>query len=294
MFTSFFTDTPLQFLKEAMRIAVKEDGKDATSLPVFEKNDIGSVRVVTKAPCVLCGVDCIPTLFLVLEECGYLKVSDYTIDIIHHDTTKIDTHDKFTVATITGPLLGIFKAERIILNYMMLLSGIATYTNTFVQQLGNSGIILLDTRKTAPALRYPEKYAVRCGGAQNHRMDLASMILVRDIHIDHVHSITKVLEKIYSYWGDACPPIAIECRTIEEVKEAITCAPTRIMLDNMDLSTVSTALDLIPSSIETELTGGISLDSLSQIIALPKKPNFISVGSIIYNAMPIDCGIYLI
>lgn len=199
-------------------------------------------------------------------------------------------------AKISGPAPLVLKAERVILNFITHLSGIAKLTRTYVQALKGGNTRLLDTRKTLPGLRYPEKYAVTVGGGLNHRKNLEEMLMLKDNHIDASGGITRavgILRRAYS----PCPPIEVECRTLAEVKEAVSLGVERVMLDNMlsappfnaeSFHLLQKALKLIPKSIESELSGGISLESLPLIAALRPGPDFVSVGRLTHSAPSAD------
>ena len=181
------------------------------------------------------------------------------------------------------------RAERVILNVVSHLCGIATLTRRYVQALEGTGVRLLDTRKTMPGLRYPDKYAVLCGGGHNHRRNLAEMLMLKDNHIDAAGSITGAVQALRARYNP-CPPIEVECRNCDEVREAVACKVERIMLDNMSPDRLPEALELVPSSIETEVSGGVSLDTIRDYaMASPRrKPDFISVGRITHSAVTAD------
>ena len=188
------------------------------------------------------------------------------------------------VAALQGPTVHLLKAERVILNFLCHLSGIANLTDRYVQELQGTKTQLLDTRKTLPGLRFPEKYAVLAGGGKNHRLTLSDMLMLKDNHIEQAGSITKAVEALLGAYSP-CPPIEVECRTIEEVEEAVQCEIQRIMLDNMDTETAKTALGIIPDTIETEISGNISMENIREVAKL--APAFVSVGKL---TQPISGG----
>lgn len=291
LFSSFFSNKKaLSFLYRSCLLALQEDGMDKTANAIFDVDVIGKARIVAKSPMVLAGLDFIPTIIKAMEELGYDNATECSLDIRYHDGSHVINEE---LAYITGPLRILFKAERVILNYIIHCSGIATLTNKYVKALEGTNIIVLDTRKTMPGLRYSDKYSVLVGGGKNHRMDLEEMILIRDVYTDYCGSITAAIEKVRTCYGTQCPPIALECRTINEVKEAIQAKPQRIMLDNMDSEMLTEALYTIPEIIETEITGGITLENIDAIIALPIHPNYISIGSITHSAPSVDCSMYI-
>lgn len=140
-----------------------------------------------------------------------------------------------------------------------------------------------------PGLRYPDKYAVLCGGGHNHRRNLAEMLMLKDNHIDAAGSMTKAVELLRGRYNP-CPPIEVECRNLDEISEAVACRVDRIMLDNMTPDMLPEALEMIPSFIETEISGGVSLDTIRAYatVSTVRKPDFISVGRITHSAVTAD------
>lgn len=291
LFTSFFSNPKAySYLYKSCLLAVEEDGIDMTANAIFPAEAHGTARIVAKSPMVLAGIDFIPVIFQAMEELGYGIAQACDIDIRYHDTSQVHNED---LAYITGPLRMLFKAERVILNYIIHCSGIATLTNAYVQALHGTNITVLDTRKTMPALRYSDKYSVLAGGGKNHRMDLEEMIMIRDVYTDYSGSITQAMERVRNTYGDICPPIALECRNVDEVAQAIELNPQRIMLDNMSNEMLVQALSIIPETIETEITGGITLHSIHSLLTLPIYPQYISIGAITHSAPSVDCSMYI-
>ena len=202
--------------------------------------------------------------------------------------------DRTVVAAITGPAVTLLKAERVMLNFLCHLSGIANRVRQATAALGGGRTRLLDTRKTLPGLRYPEKYAVLVGGGVNHRKNLAEMLMFKDNHIDRAGGIPQAmaaLRKAYQGRMDKMPPVEIECRTLEEVGQAVAERPARIMLDNMDMETMRKALSMVPQGIETEVSGGVDLAALASIATL--GADFVSVGRITHSAPSADFSMLL-
>jgi len=193
------------------------------------------------------------------------------------------------VATLEGGTVLLLRAERVILNLVCHLSGVANLTRLYADQLEGTGVRLLDTRKTLPGHRHLEKYAVRVGGGHNHRLNLADMLMIKDNHADAAGSITAAMAALRDRYHP-CPPIEVECRTEEEVLEAVACQPERILLDNMPIPLLARVLPLIPSAIEAEISGGVDLNSIRALaLACPARPaDFISVGRITHSAPVAD------
>nr|WP_321257172.1 carboxylating nicotinate-nucleotide diphosphorylase [uncultured Pseudodesulfovibrio sp.] len=275
-FEDFFQAEAKMFLLATIRIALAEDASDLTSMGLFTDNDTAQAMIVAKQETVVAGLPLIP---LILEfggeECQ-----------IHLNVDEGDTVSEGTmVAAIQGPALQLLKAERVIMNFLCHLSGIANLTANYVEALKGTKTQLLDTRKTLPGLRFPEKYAVLAGGGKNHRLTLSDMLMLKDNHIDRAGSISQAVTQLHTVHSP-CPPIEVECRTLEEVEEASQCDIKRIMLDNMDAETAKTALGIIPNNIETEISGNISLNNIREVAEL--GPDFISVGKLTHSAPSSD------
>ncbi|MGL1862489.1 MAG: carboxylating nicotinate-nucleotide diphosphorylase [Pseudodesulfovibrio sp.] len=275
-FEDFFQAEARMFLLATIRIALAEDGSDLTSMGLFNESDMAQAMIVAKQDTIVAGLPIIP---MVLEFGGESCQAHLNVD----DGDKVT--DGTMVAAIQGPALHLLKAERVIMNYLCHLSGVANLTAQYVEALKGTKTQLLDTRKTLPGLRFAEKYAVLAGGGQNHRRTLSEMLMLKDNHIDRAGSITSAVDALLRV-NSPCPPIEVECRTLEEVEEACKCSIQRIMLDNMDNETMKTALGAIPDSIETEISGNISLDNIREIAEL--GPNFISVGKLTHSAPSSD------
>jgi nicotinate-nucleotide pyrophosphorylase (carboxylating) len=281
-FDNFFQTEARMFLLATIRIALAEDGSDLTSLGLFTESDMVQAMIVAKQDTIVAGLPIIPMVF---EFGGEQCQTHLNVD----DGDKVS--EGTMVAALQGPALQLLKAERVIMNFLCHLSGIANMTAQYVEALKGTGTQLLDTRKTLPGLRFPEKYAVLAGGGMNHRLTLSDMLMLKDNHIDRAGGITQAVDQLHSVHSP-CPPIEVECRTLEEVEEACQCEIQRIMLDNMDAETIKTALGAIPDSIETEISGNISLDNIRKIAEL--GPNFISVGKLTHSAPSSDFSMQFI
>jgi len=277
LFDTFFQAEAKLFLLAGIRIALSEDGKDLTSLGIFTDKDLATAHIVAKSHAVVAGLPLIP-LIMEFSGCEYQHV------------LNVDEGDHVSpgalIAALQGPATHLLRTERVILNYLCHLSGVATLTAKYVEALKGSRTTLLDTRKTLPGLRYPEKYAVLVGGAKNHRLNLAEMLMVKDNHIDRAGGIEPAVEKLRAAYGADCPPIEVECRTVDEVEQAVACRVNRVMFDNMDLATMRTALARVPKSIETEASGNVTLETIGEIGKI--GPDFVSVGRITHSAPVAD------
>lgn len=189
------------------------------------------------------------------------------------------------VCIVKGSANGLLKGERIALNFLGHLSGIATFTKIFVQKISHTKTKILDTRKTTPLLRELEKKAVRDGGAQNHRMNLSEYVMIKDNHIQACGgSITEAVQRIRKHQAHA--PIEVECTNMEQVREACELKVKRVMLDNMNTEQIREALAIIPPWIETEASGNITLDRVKSVAEL--GVHFISIGALTHSAPNAD------
>ncbi|QGY41233.1 carboxylating nicotinate-nucleotide diphosphorylase [Pseudodesulfovibrio cashew] len=276
LFDEFFQAEARMFLLATIRIALAEDGSDLTSMGVFNDSDMAQAMIVAKEDTVVSGLPIIP---MVLEFGG----EDCQVHLNVDDGDRVSPGTM--VAALQGPTIQLLKAERVIMNFLCHLSGIANLTARYVKALEGTRTQLLDTRKTLPGLRFPEKYAVLCGGGKNHRLTLQDMLMLKDNHIDRAGSITQAVEALHRA-HNPCPPIEVECRNLDEVKEASACDIRRIMLDNMDAETAKAALELIPDSIETEISGNVSLETIRDVAEV--GPDYISVGKLTHSAPSSD------
>jgi nicotinate-nucleotide pyrophosphorylase (carboxylating) len=276
IFDEFFQAEARMFLLATIRIALAEDGSDLTSMGLFAEDDMAQAMIVAKESTVVAGLPIIP---MILEFGGDQCQCHLNVD----DGERVS--EGTMVAAIRGPAIQLLKSERVIMNFLCHLSGIANLTARYVEALKGTKTTLLDTRKTLPGLRFPEKYAVLAGGGKNHRLTLSDMLMLKDNHIDRAGSITQAVTALLNAHSP-CPPIEVECRTLAEVEEASRCEIKRIMLDNMDNETIRTALGIIPQGIETELSGNVSLENIRELAEL--GPDYISVGKLTHSAPSSD------
>lgn len=277
-FDAVFTGPPRRFLMRCLALAMDEDGMDLTSRAVFGPEDRCRAELVAKERAVAAGLP-LAALVLDLAQPG----AGDGVRLLAADGDELAPGT--VAATFDCPTLALLKAERVFLNLICRLSGIATLTAHYVRELEGTRTRLLDTRKTTPGLRHAEKYAVLCGGGENHRLDLEEMLMLKDNHIDRAGGIAPAVAALRRAYAP-CPPIEVECRTLGEVDEAVAAAVDRIMLDNMDPETMRRALALVPGSISTEISGGVSLENLRQIALL--GPDYISVGRLTHSAPAAD------
>lgn len=260
-----------------IELAIAEDigPGDATSEAVLPAGLTLRGRIIAKGTGVIAGLPVAGQVFSQIDPTLYLTPRV-------RDGTSVAPGD--VVAKVTGPGRGMLAAERIALNFLQRLSGIATLTRAFVDTTASTRATILDTRKTHPGYRVLEKYAVRMGGGQNHRMSLNDMLLVKDNHIEAAGSLTAAVERARAPHPDL--PIEVEVKNLDELREALTLDVDRIMLDNMDLDRMREAVQLTGGRVPLEASGGVSLESVAAIAAT--GVDYISVGALTHSAPVLD------
>lgn len=266
-------------LLDLIQAAIKEDmpNGDLTTESLALKPRPGRARLIAKQDLVLSGSVAFEQTMHSLEPNAKLKWHFEEGDAILN---------KQIICTLQGDLVQILKAERVALNFLMHLSGIATLTHQFVQKVKGHGTAILDTRKTTPGYRELEKRAVVHGGGQNHRLNLSSAILIKDNHITVLGGITAAVHRAQKH---SSTPIEVEARTLEDVKECVSLGVQRILLDNMNNDLLKEALALIPKGIQSEASGNMSLDRVGSVAAL--GVDFISVGALTHSAPSADVSL---
>jgi nicotinate-nucleotide pyrophosphorylase (carboxylating) len=282
MFSLFFDDHRRTLLHRLVDLALEEDGRDLTSEALFPPTSLLHASITAKEETLVAGL---PLIGMVLERAGY---PEPCVTLLAADGEEAGAGRE--VARMKGPAPILLKAERVIMNFICHLSGVANMTRRFVQAVEGTGVRVLDTRKTTPGQRYLEKYAVRLGGGHNHRLNLEEMLMLKDNHIDQAGSITAAVDALRKRYA-VCPPLEIECRTLSDVREAVSLVPERIMLDNMSLDTAAKALSLIPPHIESEISGNVTLATIRALAEL--RPTCISTGAITHSAPVADFSMRL-
>jgi nicotinate-nucleotide pyrophosphorylase (carboxylating) len=268
-----------------IRQALQEDiGKgDFTTLSTIDKDHQGKARLLVKENGILAGIELAKQIFNEVDD-------TITFNQFLNDSDKIKVGDIAFI--VEGKIQSILVAERLVLNCMQRMSGIATVTNELASILSPFGIKILDTRKTTPLNRDIEKWAVRIGGGANHRFGLYDMILIKDNHVDSAGGITKALVKAQQFVqaNNLSIPIEIETRSIKEIEEAIaTGIPNRIMLDNFNPAAIKEAIELINGKCEIEVSGGITKDNLHDYAI--KGIDYISMGALTHSVKSLDLSL---
>ncbi|MDR2489566.1 MAG: carboxylating nicotinate-nucleotide diphosphorylase [Desulfovibrio sp.] len=283
-FAAFFSGEAGAHLMRAVKDALAEDGPDLTSNAVFSPEDVLYAYIVAKQDTLLAGMPVAP---IVLEESARLEPGAWSYSSPAGEGSFLRAGA--TALSLTGSARILLRAERVILNFISHLSGIANLTSAYVKALEGTGVRLLDTRKTLPGMRYPEKYAVLVGGGCNHRKNLGELLMLKDNHIDAAGGITPAVAALRTAYRPT-PPIEVECRTLNEVAEAVACEVSRIMLDNMSPDMLRRALELVPARVEVEISGGVTLENIADIArsGATRNADFISVGRLTHSAPAAD------
>lgn len=274
-------------IDEAVDRALTEDigDGDITTDILIPPEMQGQAFLLIKARGVLAGIEIARRVFHKVDPS--LNVAVHIID-----GTKVNSGDK--VATISGRVAGILKAERTALNILQRLSGIASQTANFVARTRGFGVKVADTRKTTPGLRKLEKYAVRVGGGYNHRFGLDDGLLIKDNHIAAQLALGKHLKDIISEAKRKAPqgfPVEVEVTSVEEALTAAEAGADIIMLDNMKISEMSLAVVSLPPGIKTEASGGITLANIREVAAT--GVDIISVGALTHSPKALDISLEL-
>ena len=272
-------------LENLITNALSEDigDGDHSTLACIDKHVSGKAILKIKEDTILAGVDIAEKIFKMVDPSVYFKPLKKDGEQVHHGDMAFE---------VFAPVQTILKCERLVLNTMQRMSGIATLTKQYTDLLKGYHTRLLDTRKTTPNFRLLEKEAVRIGGGENHRFGLYDMIMLKDNHIDYCGSIEKAIHMAYEYVQNTKPglKIEVETRNLEDVKRVMAIGKVdRIMLDNFTIEDLQSALLLINRKFETEASGGIML---SNIVAYASTGvDFISSGAIIHQARSVDLSL---
>jgi nicotinate-nucleotide pyrophosphorylase (carboxylating) len=261
-----------------IRMALQEDitSEDVSTNAVMPTEVKGTVDLIAKEDGIIAGLDVYARVFQILDE-------KTEIDFKCKDGDEVKKGER--MATVTGDIRVLLSGERVALNYLQRMSGIATYTRQVAKLLEGSKVTLLDTRKTTPNCRVFEKYAVRVGGGCNHRYNLSDGVLLKDNHIGAAGSITKAITMAKEY-APFVRKIEIEVETLEQVKEAVEAGADIIMLDNMTPEVMKQAVELIDGRAQTECSGNITKENIARIREI--GVDFVSSGALTHSAPILD------
>lgn len=253
--------------------------RDVSSELIFGHEQKGEIVFIAKENGVFCGEEVIRTGFAILDP-------DAVIDMKVHDGETIEIGQAF--ATVKGTVSSLLSGERVVLNLVQRMSGIATMTKKAVETLNSSYTKIVDTRKTTPGLRMLEKYAVTVGGGYNHRFGLYDAVMIKDNHISFAGSITNAVEKARSQLGHMVK-IEVEVETEEQVREAVAAKADVIMFDNRTPEEIKAWIGLVPQEIVTEASGGINLSNLAGYS--DTGVNVISLGFLTHTVKALDISV---
>jgi nicotinate-nucleotide pyrophosphorylase (carboxylating) len=271
-----------QETRKLVKAALEEDDTrhDFTTAATVLSDRRARCRMVVRKDGVIAGLALASEAFELLDK-------DVTIRIDRDDGTKVRANTP--VMFLSGHARGILSAERVALNFVQHLSGIATLTARYVEAVAGTGAHILDTRKTIPGMRRLQKYAVRAGGGLNHRMDLSAAVLIKDNHLAAIDGDVGIAVERARAVAPAGMKVEIECDTIDQVRASIDAGADVILVDNMSIAEMREAVKLVGGRAVVEASGGVTLDTVRQIAET--GVNWISVGALTHSPPSLDIGL---
>ena len=268
-------------IHKLLQLAFEEDvgTGDVTTQAVLTGDEVGKASAVAKADVVVAGMDVFKEAFLFMDQ---------TIQFIGHCEDGLGVQKGNILAEISGNLSSILTAERVALNLFQRMCGIATLTRRYVDEVKETGAKILDTRKTAPGLRYFDKYAVRIGGGTNHRFGLYDGILIKDNHIEAAGGISHALDRVYRHLPHTLK-VEIEVKNLQELEEALIAGADVIMLDNMTVEHMKKAVEIVNGRVPLEASGNVTLTNVKQIAET--GVDFISIGALTHSVPASDISL---
>ena len=282
MFTpwsTFFSDEGRRYLRRSIELALDEDGPDLTAQGLFAADAPMHAVIRAKEDTHVVGL---PVIHEVFEVMG----ADPHVEMLVEEASTVPAMTE--VVRMEGPAIVLLKAERVILNFITHLSGIANLTARYVRELEGTGVRLLDTRKTTPCLRWPEKYAVQAGGGCNHRKNLVEMLMLKDNHIDAAGGVTRAIEMARAH-ASFTTTVEIECENLDMVREAVEAGADIIMFDNMTHDDMAAAIELIAGRAKTECSGNVDANNIRALADL--GVDYISSGALTHSAPILDLSL---
>lgn len=266
---------------QLIRMALQEDitSEDVSTNAVMPTATKGTVDLIAKEDGVIAGLDIYARVFTILDE-------KTEIDFHCKDGDEVKKGE--LMATVTGDIRVLLSGERVALNYLQRMSGIATYTHSVAMLLEGTKTKLLDTRKTTPNMRIFEKYAVRVGGGYNHRYNLSDGVLLKDNHIGAAGSVAKAVEMAKEY-APFVRKIEVEVENLDMVREAVDAGADIIMLDNMSPEDMKEAIRIIDGRAETECSGNVTKENIDRLTSL--GVDYISSGALTHSAPVLDISL---
>ena len=274
---------PDLMIEPIVRAALAEDlgrGGDVTSTALIPRGQRLTATFAARAEGRVSGTDCARIALAVLDPTARFEV-------LTADGADVTANDG-TIARVEGEAIAILGAERVALNLMGRLSGVATLTRAYVRAVEGTQARIVCTRKTTPGLRALEKYAVRCGGGVNHRFGLDDAILIKDNHVAAAGGVSRALTRAKALAGHLTP-IEVEVDSLDQLQEALPFAPAVIMLDNFAVDDLRRAVDIVGGQVRLEASGGVNLDTVAAIARA--GVDAISVGALTHSAPTLDIGL---
>ena len=276
---------PQELVLQHVRAALTEDigSGDVTTLATVPEEATARAALVAREEMVVCGV--------AFAKAAFQEISSFLqVETLIPDGTRVQSGE--ALMHIAGPARALLTAERVALNFMQRLSGVATLTARFVQVVAGTPTVILDTRKTTPGWRELEKYAVACGGGRNHRFGLWDMVLIKDNHLAALraappNAIAAAVQRAREKFPAL--QVEVEADTLAQVRQAADAGADIILLDNMTLEEMRTAVQLVGGRAKTEASGGINLQTVRGIAET--GVDFISVGALTHSACAVDLGL---
>lgn len=264
-------------IDKIIKDALLEDGvyEDITVLSVVPEGRHASVELIAKEDGIICGLDVFKRVFDIM--------GDVKVDFYFGEGDHVKKGD--LLAELHGLATKLLSGERVALNLLQHMSGIATYTNKIANLLHDSNIKIFDTRKTTPNLRYLEKYSVKIGGGYNHRYNLSDMAMIKDNHILAAGSITKAVQAVKNNYPFV-KNVEVETENLTQVKEAVNAKADIIMLDNMDYDTMKKAIEIIDGQAIVEASGNMTLEKIESLKTL--KVDYFSSGALTHSVQALD------
>lgn len=264
-----------ELIDKIVELALEEDGPDVTSESIFSYNNRSQCVITSKAIGVLAGIK-------IAEKILRKTDPDCSFESLIEDGNTVNYGTR--IAAVSGRTTALLKAERVVLNFMQRMSGIATKTAEFVERVKDTKARILDTRKTSPGFRILDKYAVKVGGGVNHRFGLYDLALIKDNHIDCAGSIRNAVNLVRG--KNPYIKIEVEARTLADVEELITLDVNMIMLDNFTIDNLKKAVSIVNDKIPLEASGGVTLDTVRDIALT--GVDLISVGELTHSVKALD------
>jgi nicotinate-nucleotide pyrophosphorylase (carboxylating) len=279
---------PPETIESLVLTALAEDvgGGDITTESAIPADLSATAGIIAKEPCVVAGLPLVAAVFAELD-------ARVAVKPLVEDGDLVEIRQR--VVELTGPARAILTGERVALNFLQRLSGIATLTREFVEVVTGTKTRILDTRKTTPTLRALEKYAVAVGGGQNHRMGLFDAVMIKDNHRAILarlgsQALGDAVAKVRNLHSEA--PIIVEADTLDQVEEALAAGADHILLDNMTLDELREAVALVAGRAKTEASGGVRLANAADIAAT--GVDYISVGALTHSARAVDFSLEIV